>query len=116
MGTISLEDIKVFAYHGLFDVEQKVGQWYVINVDLDYDFKDAIASDDLTGTIDYSKVNEIVLQEMSVSSKLIEHVAGRISKKIKTTYPSIQKGKMSIQKLNPPVKGVVKSVKVALSF
>ena len=116
MGTILLEDIKVFAYHGLFDVERKVGQWYLVNISLEYDFNLAITSDEINATLDYTKINEIVLQEMAISSKLVEHVIGRISAKIRKLYPDIQKGKLSIQKLNPPVKGTVKCVKIELSF
>lgn len=116
MGVIKLENIKVYAYQGVFDVEQLVGQWYDVSVEINYDFTLAAETDELDGTIDYSKINDLVRLEMQTSSKLIEHVAGRIAKKIKDQFPPIESGKVTIKKLTPPVKGSLKCVTIELSF
>jgi dihydroneopterin aldolase len=112
MGLITIKGLQIYAYHGVHEVEQIVGQWYEINLILSVDFKKAEDNDDLQGTIDYSIVNEIVLSEMKIKSKLIEHVGGRIKSKIQSIFPSITSGEVSITKLNPPVKGSLYSVAI----
>ncbi len=116
MGTICLNNIEVYAYHGVFEVEQKVGQWYTVNLEIDVDFSEAALNDDLNGTVDYSHLNNIIRQEMAVKSKLIEHVANRIANKILDTYSDIESGTLSVAKQNPPVKGEMESVEVVIEF
>ena len=116
MGIIKLNEVSVYAHHGCFDVEQKVGQWYKVNVSLEVDFSKAELSDDLNDAIDYCIINDIVQQEMAISSRLIEHVAGRIKNKIKTSFPQLLNGSVSIKKLQPPVIGKIESVEVISLF
>lgn len=116
MSTICLNNIEVYAYHGVFEVEQKVGQWYTVNLEIDVDFSEAAINDDLKGTIDYSMLNEIIRKEMAVKSKLIEHVANRIANGVLETFPNIEGGTLSIAKRNPPVQGEMESVEVVIEL
>ena len=43
-----------------------------------------------------------VKQEMEIPGKLLEHVAGRIGKRLFAEYPTIQKIQLAITKVNPP--------------
>ena len=116
MSTICLNNIEVYAYHGVFELEQKVGQWYTVNLEIDVDFSEAAINDDLKGTIDYSMLNEIIRKEMAVKSKLIEHVAHRVANGVLETFPNIEGGTLSIAKKNPPVKGAMESVEVVIEL
>lgn len=116
MSTICLNNMEVYAYHGVFEVEQKVGQWYTVNLEIDVDFSEAAINDDLKGTIDYSKLNEIIRKEMTVKSRLIEHVAHRIANCVLETFPNIEGGTLSIAKKNPPVQGEMESVEVVIEL
>ena len=116
MSTICLNNIEVYAYHGVFEVEQKVGQWYIVNLEIEVDFSEAAINDDLKWTIDYSKVNDIIREEMAIKSKLIENVAHRISNCILETFPNIEGGTLSIAKKNPPVQGEMESVEVVIEM
>ena len=51
---------------------------------------------------------------MSIPSKLIEHVAQRILSRIKKDVSSVEKTKVKITKLSPPINGNVKSVSVVV--
>jgi dihydroneopterin aldolase len=116
MGLIEINDLRVYAFHGVHEVEQVVGQWYVVNLSLSVDFDLAERNDDIFGTIDYSVVNDLVLTEMKIKSKLIEHVAGRIKNAIQQQFPSINTGKITVSKENPPVIGSLKTVSVTTNF
>jgi len=116
MGLIELNGLKVFAYHGVHEVEQLVGQWYTLDLKLVIDFSSAEENDELIGTLDYSQVSDLVTSEMKIKSKLIEHVAARIKKAIQKQYPTISSGAIRISKLNPPVKSALESVAVVTKF
>ncbi len=116
MSTICLNNIEIYAYHGVFEVEQKVGQWYTVNLEIDVDLTEAALNDELRGTIDYSKLNDIIREEMSIKSKLIEHVANRIANRVLETFPDIESGTLSVAKKNPPVKGEMESVEIVIEL
>ena len=116
MSTICLNNIELYAYHGVFEVEQKVGQWYTVNIEIDVDFSEAALNDELRGTIDYSKLNDIIREEMGIKSKLIEHVANRIANRVLATFPDIESGTLSVAKKNPPVKGEMESVEIVIEL
>ncbi len=116
MSTICLNNVEIYAYHGVFEVEQKVGQWYIVNLEIDVDFSEAAMNDDLKGTIDYSKLNDIIRKEMAVRSKLIENVAHRIANRILESFPNIEEGTLSLAKKNPPVTGEMESIEVVIEL
>jgi 7,8-dihydroneopterin aldolase/epimerase/oxygenase len=76
---IDVIGIKCYAYHGCLAEETKIGQEYVVDVSLWLDFSEAAKNDDLSKTIDYVEVNQIVEQQMAIPNKLIERVGTELS-------------------------------------
>lgn len=100
---IFLRNMRFHAYHGVLEQEQTVGNDYLVNLTVDYDFSCAMKTDELSGTVSYADLFKLVKEEMAKPSKLLEHVAGRIGKRIFSEYPSIEKMQLSINKVNPPM-------------
>ena len=100
---IYLRNVRFHAFHGVLPQEGIVGNDYLVNLVLDYDFSAAIKTDDLQGTLNYAEVYQKVREEMAVPSKLLEHVAGRIAHRLFSDFPEIQKLQLSITKVNPPM-------------
>lgn len=100
---IYLRNVRFRAFHGVLPQEGIVGNDYLVNLVLDYDFSSAMKTDDLQGTLNYAEVYQKVREEMAVSSKLLEHVAGRIAHRLFSDFPEIQKLQLSITKVNPPM-------------
>lgn len=100
---IYLRNVRFHAFHGVLPQEGIVGNDYLINLVLDYDFSSAMKTDDLQGTLNYAEVYQKVREEMAVPSKLLEHVAGRIAHRLFSDFPEIQKLQLSITKVNPPM-------------
>ena len=100
--TISLKNLRFHAYHGVLPQERTVGNDYVVNIRLTYDFSHAMATDQLSDTVNYAEVYALVRQEMLVPSQLLEHVAGRIGKRLLNAYPQTRELQVDIDKLNPP--------------
>lgn len=100
---IYLRNVRFHAFHGVLPQERIVGNDYLVNLVLDYDFSSAMKTDDLQGTLNYAEVYQKVREEMAVPSKLLEHVADRIAHRLFSDFPEIQKLQLSITKVNPPM-------------
>lgn len=109
---ISLEGIELFAYHGVHPHEREEGNTFIVDVSLEYPAEEAAKTDDLSATLDYAVVYEIVKAEMGIPSKLLEAVAKRISDKITGKYPEAKSLAVSVSKLNPPVGGTCSRARV----
>lgn len=101
---ISLNNLRFYAYHGVMAQERRVGNHYEVSLEVKYPFEQALKSDNLEDTLDYSRLYAIVEREMSEPSQLLEHVAGRIYEAISEEFPQIMGGSLSITKLHPPFK------------
>ncbi|ANF51350.1 dihydroneopterin aldolase [Chryseobacterium glaciei] len=114
MSKIYLEDVKIYAYHGVLPEENIIGTYYILNLELHTDLWKASESDDLSDTISYADINAIVHGEMKIKSKLLEHVAGRIISKIHEKFSQISYIKLKITKTAPPMKGEMKGASIEL--
>lgn len=100
-----IEDIRLHAYHGCLEEEGRIGGKYRIDIKATADFNDCADTDDLTKTVDYVIVYDLVKAEMAIRSKLIETVAKRIALKLKEQYDWVDGWEVSLTKFNPPVGG-----------
>ena len=104
----------MYAYHGCMEEEARLGGNYVVDVTIETDFTKAAKIDDLSETVDYVAVCDIVKAEMAIRSKLIEQVGKRIVDRIKKELKGILKVKVKVTKLNPPINGVVSGVSIVI--
>ncbi len=111
---IFVEGIKCYAFHGCLDEEARIGGNYIVDVELITDFSLAALHDTLDDTIDYVQVNEIVVAEMAIRSKLIEQVGQRIVGRLQKELKGILALKVKITKINPPINGDVDSVAISI--
>lgn len=101
--TIFVNDIQLHAYHGVMPQEQLTGNDYLVSVSAQYPINKAIITDDVQHTLNYAMVYDIVKEEMGISSKLVEHVAGRIAQHLMKQFTDISAVQVRITKLNPPM-------------
>ncbi len=114
MGKIIFDGLEFYAHHGLYDQEQKIGGKYTIDLELQLDFSVASTTDNLDGTIDYTKIYNIVKAEMSKPSKLIEHVGGRIVSMLFVSFKQVEHVKLKLTKIKPPIQGDIPSVSILI--
>lgn len=101
--TIFVNDIQLHAYHGVMPQEQLTGNDYLVSVSAQYPIAKAITTDDVQHTLNYAMVYDIVKEEMGISSKLVEHVAGRIAQHLMKQFADISAVQVRVTKLNPPM-------------
>lgn len=100
---ILLENIIFYAYHGVLKQETTVGNTYTVNLKLATDMSKAFETDSINDTISYAAVYDVVKNEMSIPSQLIEHVANRIVQSLKKTFPEVSGIELKLSKRNPPM-------------
>ena len=114
MGTIKLQNIRTFSFHGCLEEEGKIGSDYRVDLEIKTDLRKSSLSDDIKDTVDYVLLNQIVVEEMDIRSKLLEHVANRIIVRIFKEIPSVSRIVLSVSKLNPPIGGDVEAVTIEM--
>lgn len=112
--TIEVNGINVYAYHGCLPEEAKIGGKYTVDISIKTDFSKAFKTDTLNDTVDYVTINSIVVEEMAIRSKLIEHVGNRISKRLKNEIEGLLSSTVKIIKHAPPIGGDVNNVAVII--
>ena len=114
MGTIKLKNIRTYSYHGCLLEEGKIGSDYKVDLEVKTDLRKSSISDALEDTVDYVILNRIVMEEMEIRSKSLEHVAHRIIARIFKEIPSISRIVLAVSKINPPMNGNVDRVTVTV--
>jgi dihydroneopterin aldolase len=107
MITIAIQGAEFFAYHGFYPEEQKLGTKFIVDVEVSFMPAGNIKEDKISNTVDYEKVYNIVCDEMKNTRKLIETVAQSIADGVKEKYNFVDKIRVSIRKVNPPLDGKV---------
>ena len=114
MGQIYLENIRTYSHHGCMKEETLIGSEYRVDLWVNANLTVASSSDDLKDTLDYVVLHQIVVKEMKIPSRLLEHVAQRIIERIKSTVKDLNHIRVRVSKINPPIGGDVQSVSVLL--
>jgi len=114
--TIKINRLRLRAFHGVMEQERIIGNTFEVTVHIRCNVDLAISSDNIDATINYAEIIETIKKEMSIPSKLLEHVAGRIQKAITNQYPSIIGGSITIAKLTPPIPVEVESVAITIQW
>lgn len=100
---IFIKGLRLHAYHGVLEQERTVGNDYVIDVKVEYPIEKAMDTDDVADTINYARLADLIRDEMSVPSALLESVAGRIIRAIHDEFPNTESVKIKLQKVAPPM-------------
>lgn len=98
-----IDGARFYAYHGVGEQETLVGNVYTLSLRLWTDLAHASETDDLGDTVNYAAVYEAVKQEMAIPSRLLEHVAGRVVRRIFRDFPTVEAIDLKLVKRNPPM-------------
>ncbi|MBC5834837.1 dihydroneopterin aldolase [Flavobacterium sp. F372] len=114
MGIIKLTNIRTFSFHGCLEEEAKIGSNYRVDLTIKTNLEPSAKTDELTDTVDYVDLNRIVVEEMAIRAKLLEHVAKRIIDRVLKELKMVTKIEVEVTKLNPPIGGDVEGVTIIM--
>jgi dihydroneopterin aldolase len=115
MVEIYLKNVRCYSFHGCLKEESIIGSEYLVNLWAKGALGQASLTDKIDDAIDYVFLNKVIVEEMSIPSKLLETVAERILNRVLNEDNRIQKITVSVSKICPPINGDVESVAVKLS-
>lgn len=99
---VGLEDVRFFAYHGLFSEERILGNWFVLSVSVSKE-SSVMSFDKIEQTFDYSQIYTICQEVMAEPVDLLETVAQRIAVRLKLTFKDMSRYEIQIWKEQPPL-------------
>lgn len=111
---IFLDKVKFYAYHGVAPQETVVGNTFIIDLRLKVNFTRAAETDELAYTVSYADIYAAVKEEMQISSKLLEHVCGRITWRLFHDFPLIEEIDITLGKQNPPMGADIRSAGIEM--
>lgn len=111
MITISLNDLKFKAYHGIHEEEKILGNDYIVDCFVQL-AEEASIVQHLDETIDYKALFDLIKEQMDIPTPLLETLCMKTGTLIHEAFPQITSVSISVKKLLPPIKGFVGSSSV----
>lgn len=102
-GRVFVKNIRLHAFHGVMPQERITGNDYLVSVSADCPLAVAAESDSVDDTLNYAHIYNIVKEEMALQANLVEHVAGRIGRRVLAEFPLADNVRVEVVKLNPPM-------------
>lgn len=116
MDKIYLNKMEFYGYHGVYPEENKLGQRFIVDMQLELDLRDAGTNDDLDKTINYADAYKLVKEIVEGKPrKLVEAVAEEIQTNLFLKFKSLESTKVRITKPDPPIPGHYESVAIEIT-
>lgn len=105
---VFLEGMRFYAYHGVNSEERAQGQRFLVDVVIEAELRSAGERDDLTQTVNYSKVFEEVRSVVEGPPQhLIESVAEAIAARVLERFPLAGGVTVTVRKPEVAIKGSI---------
>ncbi len=114
-GRIELINLEFYSYHGCFEEEQIIGNYFLVSFSAETDVITPGETDNLKDALNYQALYNIIKHEMEIKSHLLENVAIRILNSANNNFPSIIRAEVTVSKLNPPLGGKAECSRVVMS-
>ena len=116
MDKIRIEDLQIYAHHGVYPKENEIGQNFYISVELETDTRRAGVMDDLNLSTNYGDVCRFLHSFLTTHTyKLIETAAERAAEKLLLTFPHVRRVTMEVKKPEAPIPFPFRTVSVRIT-
>ncbi len=116
-GVILIEKLDIYAYHGFFSEEERLGQRFVLDLALETDLRPSAVSDALADTVNYGTVVGVVTEVFTTRRfNLLEAAARAVALAVLERFPPVTRVEVTLRKPAPPIHATLASVGIKLSF
>ncbi|KFC66871.1 Dihydroneopterin aldolase [Bosea sp. LC85] len=116
-GSILIEKLDIYAYHGCFSEEERLGQRFTLDIALATNIHASAISDDLADTVDYGKVVAVVKHAFTTRRyNLLEAAARAVAQAILAEFPPVSRVWITLRKPAPPIPATLAAVGIRLDF
>ena len=115
MDQIKIENLEIYAYHGVFSEEKEKGQKFYINATMETNLRTAGKTDDLTTSTHYGEVALLLHEKMTEKSyDLIERAAEVCAESVLLQFPLVRSITLELRKPEAPIPLPFGSVSVVI--
>jgi dihydroneopterin aldolase len=112
---VFVSGLVIHAHHGVMEHESKVGQRFVLDLELSIDLKDAARSDKLVDTVSYSAIVETASRAFTAQSyRLVETAAGAVADTLLAGFARATSVRVTVRKPHAPIAAIFADVGVTL--
>lgn len=112
---IRIEELEVFANHGVFPEENVLGQKFLVSAVLYTDTRNAGRTDDLTASVNYGEVSTFIDRYLREHTfRLLERAAESLAEELLLNTEHLRKIRLEIKKPWAPVGLPLKTVSVSI--
>lgn len=115
MMTVSLNDLRFHAFHGVHDEEKRAGGMFAVNMTVYFRPAETPVTS-INQTVNYVALFELIKQRMHQASPLLETIAGDLATGVLQQFTLVEEVQVLITKLNPPIASFQGSVAVGLTL
>ena len=116
-GSILIEKLDIYAYHGFFTEEERLGQRFVLDLVLETDLRASSISDALTDTVNYGEVVKVATEAFTARRfNLLEAAARAVALAVLENFPPVTRLEVTLRKPAPPIHATLSSVGIKLEF
>lgn len=113
---IHIKNLEIFANHGVFPEENRLGQKFVVSLTLYLNTRTAGKTDDLKESVNYGEVSSFVTTYMKEHTfQLIEGAAEHLAEELLLRYPLLEGVTLELQKPWAPVGLPLETVSVEIT-
>ena len=115
MDIIRIDNLEVYAYHGVYDEEKEKGQYFYVNAELYTNTRKAGMNDDLDVSTNYGTVCDFIHDFMTKHTyDLIETVAEQLAQALLLEFKLVKSVLLEIRKPHAPIEKDFESVSVEI--
>lgn len=116
MDEIRIRELEIYANHGVFAEETRLGQKFFVNAVLYTDTRAAGREDDLDRSTNYGTVCQVISEFLTQNTyQLLEAAAEHLAEKLLLTFPLIRALQLEIRKPSAPIPLPFGSVSVCIT-
>ena len=116
MDKIRIEKAVFYGYHGVYPEEKKLGQKFIVNIELAGDFQEAAREDNLDKAVDYVGVYQTakkIIEEEKFN--LLEALALMLCEEILKKFKNVNTVTISIKKPGVSLPGILSGTSVEMT-
>ena len=115
MDIIRIDNLEVYAYHGVYDEEKEKGQYFYVNAELYTNTRKAGMNDDLDTSTNYGTVCDFIHDFMTKHTyDLIETVAEQLAQALLLEFKLVKSVLLEIRKPHAPIEKEFETVSVEI--
>lgn len=115
MDIIRIDNLEVYAYHGVYDEEKEKGQYFYVNAELYTNTRKAGMNDDLDASTNYGTACDFIHDFMTKHTyDLIETVAEQLAQALLLEFKLVKSVLLEIRKPHAPIEKEFESVSVEI--